>query len=73
MKALPESIVKAVKAAYPECEFDEAEKITRGSTIEYEIVVEVDESEFELLVASDGRILSSDQMDEDDDDDDDEE
>ena len=69
VEALPESVIRTVKSTYPDCEFDEAEKITRGSTIEYEIVIEVGEdNEFELLVSSDGQILSSDQMDEDEDD-----
>jgi len=67
VKSLPEVIVKSVKKAYPEGEIDEADKITRGDKIEYEIVVEVDEIDYELLISSDGKILSSVQVGEDED------
>ena len=72
LKSLPESVVNAVNKAHPNCEIDEAEKITRGETIEYEVVVEVAEEEFELLLSSEGQILASKEADEDEGEDDDE-
>ncbi|UCC43372.1 MAG: PepSY-like domain-containing protein [Candidatus Zixiibacteriota bacterium] len=67
VESLPEIVVTAIKAAHEGCEIDEAEKITRGETVEYEVAVEVGEDEFELLVASDGTILQPDEAEADDD------
>src|SRR3990172_9405290 len=39
VKELPTAVVDALKKAHPKGEVDEAEKITRGSEIEYEVVV----------------------------------
>ena len=75
VNSLPKAVVDAVMKAHPGCEIDEAEKITRGETVEYEVVAEVGEKEFELLMSSDGTLLASEQIDEDEDeghDDDDE-
>lgn len=66
VKSLPTAIVESVKAAYPDGEIDEADKITRGSTIEFEITIEFGEMEYELLVSSDGEVLSSEEIDDDD-------
>lgn len=71
VKDMPKVVADAVKKAHPEGELDEAEKITRGEVIEYEIVVEIGEKEFELLVASDGNIIASQELNEDEDGDDD--
>ena len=65
--SLPKVVIDAVKKAHPGCEVEEAETITRGSITEYEVVIEVDEREYELLVSSEGKILASDQMAEDED------
>jgi hypothetical protein len=64
VKSLPQSVMGALKKAHPGGEVEEAEKITRGTTIEYEIVVEVDDGEFEMLVSSDGQVLASGEMEE---------
>ena len=45
-------------AAHPDGQIEEVDRITRGDTVEYEVVIEVDGQEFELLVASDGSILA---------------
>jgi hypothetical protein len=70
LESLPETVVKAVENAHQDCELDEAEMITRGSIVEYEVVVEVGEKEFEILVSSDGKIIASAPAEEEDDDDD---
>lgn len=66
IEALPELIVESVMKAHPDGEIDEAEKITRGSAVEYEVVVEVGEAEYEMLLASDGKIVSSETLDDED-------
>jgi len=60
--SLPQRVREAVNKAYPGGEIDEAEKITRGSTVEYEVVVEVGDEEFEVLVAADGKLISKEQI-----------
>ncbi|MGH8014588.1 MAG: hypothetical protein ACREBV_00155 [Candidatus Zixiibacteriota bacterium] len=72
-KSLPEIIVASLNKAHPKSELDEADKITRGSVIEYEVVIEVDKKEMELLVAADGKILSVAELDDNDENDDDDE
>ncbi len=63
VKELPKLVLEAVRKAHPDAEIDEAEKIMRGTTLtHYEIVIEVDEHEIELLVSPDGQITTSDQM-----------
>ena len=69
VEALPKVVADAALKAHPKGELDEAEKITRSDTVEYEVVVEVNDKEFELLVASDGSILSSSESEEDEDED----
>ncbi|MBU0985208.1 MAG: PepSY-like domain-containing protein, partial [candidate division Zixibacteria bacterium] len=64
---LPDVVRKAVEKAYPDSELDEAEKITRGPVIEFEVVAEVGETEYEVLLSADGKIISSTEMSEDDD------
>ncbi len=63
VKALPPAVVEALKRAYPKDEVDEAEKITREAEIEYEVVMEIDEGdnemEFEIVITSDGKIVST--------------
>ncbi len=80
VESLPEPVLAAVMAAHPGAEVDEAEMITTGDVVGYQVDVEVaEDQEFELLVSPDGQILSSEQIadgddddgDDDDDDDDD--
>jgi hypothetical protein len=70
--SLPDAITKVVMDAYPDAEIDEAEEISRDTTVEYEIVIEIGKKEIELLMATDGRILALQQETEEDEDDDDE-
>jgi len=76
VKSLPQVVVQSITSAYPNCELEEADKITRGSTLEYEVVIEIEdgshEVEYALLVSADGRILSATELVEADDDEDEE-
>ncbi len=67
VKSLPAAVVEAVKKAYPDGEIDEADKITKGANIEFEVMVEVGDTDYELLFSPDGKILTSASVDEDDD------
>lgn len=67
VNSLPQIVVTAVQKKHAGCELEESAKITRGETIEFEVVVECEEKEFELRVAADGRILASEQIDDADD------
>ena len=58
IKDLPKSVSDALKKAYPKGEIDEADKIIRGATIEYQVGLEVGDTEYELVVTSDGTIIS---------------
>jgi hypothetical protein len=75
-EALPTVVADAVHKAYPTGQIDEADKITRGAETEYEVVVEVaegeTETEFEVMVASTGKIIDRWQVGDDEEDDDDE-
>jgi hypothetical protein len=74
---LPGTVTDALTKAYPKCQIDEAEKITRGSETEFEVVVEVTEgeteTEYEIIVASNGNISDRIQLQDDEDDDEDDE
>jgi len=75
VKSLPEVVIQSITNAYPNCEFEEADKITKGSTLEYEVMIEVEdgsqESEYALLVSANGKILTTTELDEEDDEDED--
>lgn len=63
---LPEIVIEALKKAYPGGEIDELEKVTRGTNIEYEAAVEVEESgkeiEYEIAITSKGEIIGTEQI-----------
>ena len=72
VESLPEPVLAAIMAAHPGAEVDEAEMITTGDVVGYQVDVEVaEDQEFELLVSPDGQILSSEQIADDDEKDDD--
>ena len=56
--ALPKTIADALKAKYPKGEIQKAEKITRGSSVEYEVLLENDEEDIEVVLDSNGTIKS---------------
>jgi hypothetical protein len=57
--SLPQAIVDAIKKAHRDGEIEEADRITRSELTEYEVSVEVGDVEYELLLSSDGKIMSS--------------
>jgi hypothetical protein len=71
---LPQAITDALTAAYPDGEIVEADMITRGELTEFEVVVVIEKENediaHEVVVASDGKIVSEEQtVDEEEDDD----
>ena len=56
--ALPKPIADALKAKYPKGELQKAEKITRGNSVEYEVLLENDEEDFEVVLDAKGTIKS---------------
>jgi hypothetical protein len=55
---LPKEITSGLSAEFPKGEPKKAEKITRGSTIQYEVLLENGENNLEVLVDSGGKIIS---------------
>ncbi len=62
LKSLPEIVVQTIEKKYAGCEIDEATKIIRGAATEYEVAIEFDKKDFEVLVSSDGSLLTSDEV-----------
>jgi hypothetical protein len=62
-----------VQKTFPKGQIDEADKITKVSQVEFEVIIEISEdqteTEHEVIVASDGRILDQARLQDDDDDD----
>jgi len=71
-KSLPEVIVNSIRSSYPNCEFEKADRITKGSEFVYEVMIEIEEGSSEtmymLTVSADGGILTSTEIDDDSDD-----
>lgn len=55
---LPAKIEAALKAKFPKCKPQKAEKITRGAIVEYEVSIENGEENLEVLLSADGSIKS---------------
>lgn len=55
---LPKPVADALKAKFPKGELQKAEKITRGSSVEYEVLLENNEEDYEVLLDSSGTIKS---------------
>jgi hypothetical protein len=74
---LPGTVTDALTKAYPKGQIDEADRITRGSETEFEVLVEVTEgdaeTEYEIIVASNGSITDRAQLQDDEEDDEDDE
>ena len=64
-EALPKAVVQALIAIDKDARIIEAERITRGLTIEYEVVIISVKQKRELLLAADGKLLPSDTEDDD--------
>jgi hypothetical protein len=70
IKDLPEAVVAAVLAKFPDAKLVEAEKETENGEIVYEVEIEDGDDEIEVEVTSDGEILEVEVEDDDDGDDD---
>ena len=70
---LPELVMRSLNDTYPDGEIEEAKMITKGSEISYEVamLIENDEEDiaYEVMLTSDGKITSEDQITGDEDDD----
>lgn len=55
---VPAVVEKAIEAEYPAAEIRKAEKITRGDTTQFEILLENNEKGVEVVLDSSGKILS---------------
>lgn len=68
---LPQEITDALNDVYPNGEIEEAEIITRGTEISYEVVVVIEEEDedisYDVTVSSDGKVTSEEQIVEEDD------
>jgi hypothetical protein len=56
--ALPKEIIATLKSKFPQGKLEKAERITRGSTIQYEVLPENGEDNLEILLDSKGTIVS---------------
>jgi hypothetical protein len=59
---LPDAVRKAIDRKYPKGKIEKAEKITRGSKIEYEAVVEAEGKKSEVVLDPAGKILKAEKM-----------
>jgi hypothetical protein len=59
---LPDAVRKALDQKYPKGKVEKAEKITRGSTVEYEAVVEVGEKKSEVVLDPAGKVIKAEKM-----------
>ncbi len=57
--ALPAAVVDAIKAKYAKGKIERAEKKTEGKTVQYELIVESGEQNFEILLNPDGNIVKT--------------
>jgi len=55
---LPAAVRKALDAKYPNGDLKKSEKITRGETTQFEILLENNEERVEMVVDASGKILS---------------
>ncbi len=55
---LPATVKKAIESEYPGGELKKAEKITRGDTTQFEVLLENNEKGVEVVLDSSGKILS---------------
>jgi hypothetical protein len=63
-KDLPEAVSQAIKSGYPKAKVEKAEKINRGDTLEYEVIVEEGKTETELVFDPSGKLLKTEKKEE---------
>jgi hypothetical protein len=70
IKDLPVAVLAALKAKYPKATLDEAEEVTAGTKVTYEVLVKrKGKKDRQLVLNPKGRILQDDEVDDDEDDD----
>lgn len=61
---LPAAVTAALKAKYPGAKLDEAEEVTEGTTISYEVIVKTaDKKTWEVKLDKTGKILKTEEAD----------
>jgi len=68
MKDLPQTAQQSLKANYPEGEAVAIERVTRGDTVTFEVLMESDEAQTELVFDQDGKTIKTEMKAEDEDD-----
>ena len=56
---LPNPIKQTIKKTYPKGKIKTAEKLTKGTTVEYEIVIRSGKNAFEVVLDTEGNILKT--------------
>jgi hypothetical protein len=59
---LPKEVTTGLSAKFPGGKLQKAERITRGSKVEYEVLLEYGEDNLEVLLDSNGKIISQAQV-----------
>jgi hypothetical protein len=69
IKDLPVAVLAALKAKYPKATLDEAEEVTAGAKVTYEVLVKLKgKKDRQVVLNPKGRILEDEEVDDDDDD-----
>ena len=68
--ALPDAVKTAIAEAYPKGKIEKRERLTRGKTVEYEVLVEQGEAAYEIVASPEGKIVRSEPVDSEQDEDD---
>ena len=61
-KSLPERVRQAVKKEHPKGKIEQAEKITQGTTVEYEVVVALGKKEIEIKLDRSGKVVETEEV-----------
>jgi hypothetical protein len=56
---LPDAVKQTIKKTYPKGKIKTAEKLTKDTTVEYEIVIRSGKKAFEVVLDTDGNILKT--------------
>jgi uncharacterized membrane protein YkoI len=56
---LPDTVKRTIEKAYPKGKIKIAEKLTKGRTVEYEVVIRSGKNAFEVVLDTEGNILKT--------------
>ncbi len=56
---LPDAVQKAVKDKYPQAKVEKAEKLTKGNSVQYEVALEASDTDVEVLLDAQGKVVKS--------------